>query len=98
MYLNLENLTIFNKKKFEEKKVTIYEVELIGEIELTGNERLILNLPPKFAIEENLPEDEELAYAKTRMTIEKDEGIEIEVDEGKERELEKLEQHQGENI
>ena len=77
--------------------MTTYEAEIIGEIELTNNERLILNLPPKFAIEENLPEeglamDEELSYAKTRMTIEKeegerldeDEGIEVEVDEEQE--------------
>ena len=77
--------------------MTTYEAEIIGEIELTNNERLILNLPPKFAIEENLPKeglamDEELSYAKTRMTIEKeegerldeDEGIEVEVDEEQE--------------
>ena len=48
---------------------------------------MILNLPSKFAIEENLPEeglalDEELAYAKTRMTIAKEEGERLEEDEG----------------
>ena len=48
--------------------------------------RLILRLPPKFAIEENLPEeglalDEELAYAKARMTISKEEEEKLEEDE-----------------
>jgi hypothetical protein len=46
-----------------------YEAEVIGDVELTVNERLILRLPPKFAIEENLPPeglalDEELGFAK----------------------------------
>ena len=101
--LNLEKLSIFDKKKFEEKTAIEYEAEIIGNIELTNNERLILRLPPKFAIEENLPEegmalDEELAYAKKRMTIsmeeeekiEEDEGIEVEEDEEKEEEMEKM--------
>ena len=82
--------------------MTTYEAEIIGDIELIDNERLILNLPPKFAIEEDLPEeglamDEEVAYAKTRMTIEKVEGERLEEDEGievdeeQEKELKKLE-------
>ena len=67
--LNLEKLSIFDNRKFEEKKVTDYDAEVIGDVELTNNERLILRLPPKFAIEENLPEkglalDEELALQK----------------------------------
>ena len=67
---------------------------------LTNNERIVLRLPPKFAIEENLPEDgialdEELAFAKARMTINKEEEEKldddniIEVDEEEEMEREK---------
>ena len=64
---------------------------------------MILRFPPKFYIEENLPaeglaHDEELANAKTRMTISKEEGerieddggIEIEEDEETIREMEKM--------
>ena len=93
--MKLENLTIFNKKKFDEVKTWDYEVEIIGELVLSNNEKKILRLPPKFAIEENLPEgglalDEELAYGKARMTInreeeekldEEDEGIEEDEEE-----------------
>ena len=77
-----------------------YEPEIIGEITLHDNERLILMLPPKFSTEENLPKEgltmeEEMAYAKARMTINKeteeklneDEGIGEEVDEEFEEEI-----------
>ena len=75
--LGLENICVFNSKKFEEKEELEYEAEIIGDIELHDNERKILMLPPKFSIEENLPADglaleEEMAYAKTRMTINKE--------------------------
>ena len=53
--LNLEKLSIFSKRKYEEIQIVEYETEVIGDIELTDNERLILRLPPKFSIEENLP-------------------------------------------
>ena len=53
--LNLEKLSIFSKRKYEEIQIVEYETEVIGDIELTDNERLILRLPPKFLIEENLP-------------------------------------------
>ena len=66
-----------------------YEVEVIGDVDLSENEKMILRLPPKFAIEENLPEggldlDEELAYGKARMTInkEEDEKLDENEDEG----------------
>ena len=77
--LKIENLSIFSKKKYDDKEVISYETQVIGEIELSDNERMILRLPPKFSIEENLPaeglaHDEELATAKTRMTISKEEG------------------------
>jgi hypothetical protein len=104
--VGLENISVFNSKRYEEKEVLEYEAEIIGDIELHDNERKILMLPPKFSIEENLPADglaleEEMAYAKTRMTINKeaeerlsdDEGIgeEGEEDEEAEEEMLKLE-------
>ena len=97
--LGLEKLSIFDKKKYEDKVVMEYEPEIIGELNLHDNERLILRLPPKFSIEENLPKEglameQELAYAKARMTINKeadeklsdDEGIGVEEDEDEELE------------
>ena len=85
--LHLENLSIFDKKKYDEKLVTEYEAEIIGEITLHGNERLILMLPPKFSIEENLPTeglalDGEMAYTKARFTISKEEEEKLGDDEG----------------
>ena len=53
--LKLENLSVFNKKKFDDIEIVEYETEVIGDIELTDNERKILRLPPKFSIEDNLP-------------------------------------------
>ena len=66
--LPLDDLSIFSKNKYDRKEVVMYETEVNGDIDLTNNERLIPNLPPKFAIEENLPPDgmaldEELASA-----------------------------------
>ena len=109
--LGLEKLSVFSKERYEEKPVKQYEPEIIGEIDphLHDNERLILMLPPKFSLEENLPKDglvmeEEMAYAKTRMTInkelgerleEEDEGLGLGVegndDTEEEEELERLE-------
>ena len=53
--LGLEKLSIFDRKKFEDKVVLGYEPEIIGDITLHDNERLILMLQPKFSIEENFP-------------------------------------------
>ena len=102
--LGLEKLSIFNRKKYEDKVVLEYEPEIIGDITLHDNERLILMLPPKFSIEENLPKEglameQELAYAKARMTINKeaeeklsdDEGIGVEEDEEDEELEEEME-------
>jgi hypothetical protein len=74
-------------------------VEIVGDVILTDNERIVLRLPPKFAIEENLSEDglaldEELAFANARMTINKgeeeklndDDGMEVDEEEEMERE------------
>ena len=55
--LGLEKLSIFDKKKYDDKMVMEPEPEIIGDITLHNNERLILMLPPKFSIEENLPKE-----------------------------------------
>ena len=101
--LGLEGLSIFSEKKFVEIKAWDYEVKIIGDLDLSDNERMILRLPPKFAIEENLPEDgmsfdEELAFAKARMTINKEEEEKIdEEDEGvEENEEEEMEREKDE--
>ena len=100
--LYLEKLSIFNSKKHDDIETIEYEVEVIGELELTNNERLILRLPPKFAIEENLPPeglalDQELSYAKARMTIAKEEEERLDEDEGLGEEEEKSEEQEEEN-
>ena len=85
--LKLENLSVFNKKKFDDIEIVEYETEVIGDIVLTDNERKILRLPPKFSIEDNLPPEGlalevEMANAKCRMTIRKEEEEKLEEDEG----------------
>ena len=100
--INIENLSIFSKTKHDTKPMTMYDADVLGEIVLSDNERMILRLPPKFSVEENFPpeglaHEEEMANAKTRMTIAKeeeervedDEGIEIEEDEEFKAEMEK---------
>ena len=105
--LKLDKLSVFNRRKYDEIKVIKYETEVIGDEELTENDRIIFRLPPKFSIEENLPAEGlalegEMANAKCRMTLRKeeeekleDEGIEIETegehDESFEEEMEKVE-------
>ena len=87
--LNLENLSVFNRKKYDEKPVTEYDTEIIGDLTLTENERLVLRLPPKFSVEENLPPEGlalegEMSFTKARMTLRQEEEarMEEEDDEG----------------
>ena len=102
--LKIDNLSIFSKEKYDAKQIADYDAEILGDIEMSDNERLIFRLPPKFSVEENLPpeglaQEEEMANAKTRMTIAKeedenvedDDGIEIEDDEEFTKEMEKCE-------
>ena len=91
--LNLDSLSIFNKMKYDDKVTTSYEPDIIGDIILTENELKILRLPPNFSMEENLPPDgmtheEEMAYAKTRITINKELDEKLDDDEGIGEELE----------
>ena len=53
--LQIENLSIFSKAKYDNKTTVEYEADVLGDIEISDNERLILRLPPKFSVEENLP-------------------------------------------
>ena len=84
--LGLEELSIFDKEKYDNKKTEEPEPEIIGDIVLHDNERLILMLPPKFSIEENLPTDglaldNEMSFAKARWTIRKEEEEKLEKEE-----------------
>ena len=67
-------LSEFDPGKFGEIEMKTYEVETIGDVELTDNEKKILQLHPKFSVlgkleEDGLDFDQELANAKLRMTL-----------------------------
>ena len=83
--LNLEKLSIFNKKKFENKAMEENEVEVIVDVQLKDKEKQLLKSPPKFA---GLTMDEELSYAKSRMMILKKREEKLEDDEGIEEDRE----------
>ena len=51
-----KNLTIFRKDKYEEIEVKDTEITVIGEIELSEEEKSILKRTPKFALPEELKE------------------------------------------
>ena len=73
----LSRLGVFNPEKFREIKEEEYEIEIIGDIELSENEMKVLKLHPKFAILPRLVEggldlDEELANSKLRMQLHKE--------------------------
>ena len=42
---SMKDLNLENKGKFEEKVVIEYEVDVIGDVELSDKERMILRLP-----------------------------------------------------
>ena len=78
----LKELRIFRQEKFEEIETEEIEVPIIGEVELTENEKKVLKRTPKFAIperllEHTLKEDMEKAYSKIRMEL-RDEEVEEE--------------------
>ena len=73
----LEDLRIFDHRKYNDIEMESYEVKVIGDVELTENELKVLKLHPKFAVlprlcEGGLDLDEELANSKLRMTIVKE--------------------------
>ena len=72
-----EDLTIFNKKNFEELEVDSYDVKVIGDIKLTVEEKKVLMLHPKFCVTDRLQEinfesEQESSFAKLRMEISKE--------------------------
>ena len=52
----LKDLRIFRQEKFEEIETEEIEIPIIGEVELTENEKKVLKRTPKFAIPERLLE------------------------------------------
>ena len=69
-----EDLTIFDKNKYENLQMESYEVVVIGHVELSKAEKLVLQLHPKFCVVDKLSEQEfeqeqEAALAKLRMEI-----------------------------
>jgi hypothetical protein len=97
----LEELSIFDRKKFEKIKTTEIEIMTLGDVELTDNERKILGLHPKFSVVQKLPKDAldldiELANAKLRMQLKKeyDEKVdgeeEIEITDEEQERLDEL--------
>ena len=78
----LSHLTVFREEKYDEIRRDEIQVPIIGEIELTADEKSILRKNPKFALperllEDTLREDMEKAYSLMRMEL-KDEILEQE--------------------
>ena len=65
---------IFNKKWYDDKKIDSYEVKIVGNIELSQEEKAVLTMHPKFCIVDKLvlsdfEHEQEAALAKLRMEI-----------------------------
>ena len=68
------NLSIFNRKSYDEIVVSEFEVKCLGDIDLHENEKKLMRLHTKFSVAKNLDETEmkiqqELAYTKARMGL-----------------------------
>ena len=79
----LEELSIFSKKKYDEIEKKNIEIKVLGDAELKDNERMILGMHPKFSVMQKLPEDaldldKELAFAKVRMQLNKENDEKVE--------------------
>ena len=79
----LEDLSIFNKDRFDKIKTKEIEIMIRGDAEIKDNERLVLGMHPKFSVVQKLTGDaldldEELAFAKTRMQITKENDEKVE--------------------
>ena len=71
------DLSVFNKEEFEKVEISEYEVQTVGEVELSENERKVLKLHNKFSIlevlkPESIDTEVEASLAKMRMEKEKD--------------------------
>ena len=51
---DLESLIIFDKNRFVALDIVSYEVEIIGDLQVSEVEKMALALPPKFSIMEKL--------------------------------------------
>ena len=71
------NLSIFDKNKFGKITAITYDARVVGKVEVDEDEKAILRMNPKFSINQNLTEggfefEQEIAYAKARMEIGKE--------------------------
>ena len=69
---------VFDKKKFDTIEETSYDVKVIGDIELSDQEKQVLRLHPKFCVAEKFQpiqfeQEQEAALAKLRMEFRKQE-------------------------
>ena len=81
------DLSIFDREKYERIQIQSYEITCVGETNLSDEAISVLKMHPKFSVMEDLKEgglefEQELAYAKVRIQIQKeiDERIECEVE------------------
>ena len=71
------HLSIFDREKYARIKIQSYEVTCVGEINLSNEEMSFLKMHPQFSVMEDLKEgglefEQELAYAKVRIQIQKE--------------------------
>ena len=72
------DIAVFDKKKFDKLQETCYEVRVIGDIDLSSQEKAVLKLHPKFCVTEKVKpiqfeQEQEAALAKLRMEYRKQE-------------------------
>ena len=70
-------LSVFDSKMFDEIEIQDYNIEILGDVEMTNDELAVLKLHPKFSIISSLKEggidfEQEAAFAKMRIEITKD--------------------------
>ena len=71
------HLSIFDREKYARLKIQSNEVTCVGEINLSNEAMSVLKMHPKFSVMEDLKEgglefEQELAYAKVRIQIQKE--------------------------
>ena len=76
--LEFSDCSIFNKKKYDDLEEETYEIKVIGDVELSENEKKVLKLHPKFCVVGHLEEIQfeqeiEAALVKLRMEYRKQE-------------------------
>ena len=71
------DLSIFDREKYERIQIQSYEITCVGETDLSDEAISVLKMHPKFSVMEDLKEgglefEQELAYAKVRIQIQKE--------------------------